>query len=629
MFLTRPLKALALSSILCASVCAQSNTLVPAWARQALEQLQHDGLIHGYPDGSFKGGRTATRYEMAAALYDVWRSVSGQIGELGDRAHPNPPKTDDLKSQIEEVKLDISQLKGMGSDIANLKRLMVEFEPELTQLGLDFEQLRRQLGNISQRVSWLEANHLPFKVSGDLSFLLLGGDSGGGNFGFDSVGRPLGYGRGSLSGIGQNSTRDLTVLHEFSLNLESDEAAKTHWRGTLVSGNMLGTLGQGTTFSGRPYQESASSFYIDSLDVDWKAAHGIRGEAGRIGHVGNPYLLKKPDTTPQFENSRWDNPEWKFDGAKAQVPVGSGFFTGYGGRTGALNSVGGTSIQNLSFGRISLPYIPGGPRPVGLLPGCQTVASIYGADLDVPVGQIAIGLSYEYLQSELLGNNAGDDGRAYGATLSTVHGPLTLSGGYARTDVLLGGTTLIDRRNQAAWAALALDRKSVAASIGYRYIEPLFGGAGDWGRIGMWWNPTDIKGFNAEAAVPVTPHLKFTAHGGWNTGTGIEVNSQRGLSTDDTIADYRFGLERPFGEWKATATFETVDWSLKDRPGFSGGKPTEKWYGLGVRRESEHSLLSLTWLFSAIDSKSVNGFQLGIGSKANGSLLAAQATLKF
>src|ERR1700754_3585591 len=41
------------------------------WAYDAIASLAADGLIDGYPDGSFKGDRPLTRYEMAAIVARV------------------------------------------------------------------------------------------------------------------------------------------------------------------------------------------------------------------------------------------------------------------------------------------------------------------------------------------------------------------------------------------------------------------------------------------------------------------------------------------------------------------------------------------------------------------------------
>ena len=36
-----------------------------SWAYQSVEQLASAGIINGYPDGTFKGNKDITRYEMA------------------------------------------------------------------------------------------------------------------------------------------------------------------------------------------------------------------------------------------------------------------------------------------------------------------------------------------------------------------------------------------------------------------------------------------------------------------------------------------------------------------------------------------------------------------------------------
>ena len=43
---------------------------VPAghWAYDAVAQLAASGVVSGYPDGAFKGGQPATRYEVASVV---------------------------------------------------------------------------------------------------------------------------------------------------------------------------------------------------------------------------------------------------------------------------------------------------------------------------------------------------------------------------------------------------------------------------------------------------------------------------------------------------------------------------------------------------------------------------------
>lgn len=50
---------------------------VPAdhWAAQAVQRMKDLGIISGYPDGTFGGDRTLTRYEQAAMLDRLWAKI--------------------------------------------------------------------------------------------------------------------------------------------------------------------------------------------------------------------------------------------------------------------------------------------------------------------------------------------------------------------------------------------------------------------------------------------------------------------------------------------------------------------------------------------------------------------------
>ena len=54
-----------------------------SWAYQSVEQLASAGIINGYPDGTFKGNKDITRYEMAQmvakAMANQDRSASGHL----------------------------------------------------------------------------------------------------------------------------------------------------------------------------------------------------------------------------------------------------------------------------------------------------------------------------------------------------------------------------------------------------------------------------------------------------------------------------------------------------------------------------------------------------------------------
>lgn len=101
------------------------------WAYDAVSQLAADGIVSGYPDGAFKGGQPATRYEVASV---VARALA----------------------KVDESKAD-------KSDLALLQKLVAEFSDELNALGV-------KVDGIDKRVSALEEGVGGWKLSGHFIF---------------------------------------------------------------------------------------------------------------------------------------------------------------------------------------------------------------------------------------------------------------------------------------------------------------------------------------------------------------------------------------------------------------------------------------------------------------------------
>ena len=83
------------------------------WAYQYISQLAGNGILVGYPDGTFKGDATMTRYEFATMLY---------------RALQNGAPIDD-----------------------NMRRAMNEFQPELQNIRLNHYRVDRISGGDNDR----------------------------------------------------------------------------------------------------------------------------------------------------------------------------------------------------------------------------------------------------------------------------------------------------------------------------------------------------------------------------------------------------------------------------------------------------------------------------------------------
>ena len=83
------------------------------WAYQYVEDLQKQGIIEGYPDGLFKGGRSMTRYEFAAML---------------DRALLNGAKLDAKISKefaAELSRIYVERISGQDNDRKKVERVRV------------------------------------------------------------------------------------------------------------------------------------------------------------------------------------------------------------------------------------------------------------------------------------------------------------------------------------------------------------------------------------------------------------------------------------------------------------------------------------------------------------------------
>jgi len=52
------------------------------WAYDAIDKLQAEGFVEGYPDGTFRGNRSFTRYEMAMVVARIWDRLVSELNSL-------------------------------------------------------------------------------------------------------------------------------------------------------------------------------------------------------------------------------------------------------------------------------------------------------------------------------------------------------------------------------------------------------------------------------------------------------------------------------------------------------------------------------------------------------------------
>lgn len=84
------------------------------WAYEALDYLAGEGIIEGYGDGTFRGGRAMTRYEMASIVAKATQKGGGSLGgeavlEKLQREFKQEMRT--LKKQVAQNTKDIAEIK--------------------------------------------------------------------------------------------------------------------------------------------------------------------------------------------------------------------------------------------------------------------------------------------------------------------------------------------------------------------------------------------------------------------------------------------------------------------------------------------------------------------------------------
>lgn len=123
---------LLLLAVLCLGTATFAAPLFPDipdahWARDAMASLSRAGLVEGYPDGTFKGDRAVSRWELAMI---VARAL---------QKHESASATFATRAELDE-----------------LRRLVDALRPELDALGVRVGNLEQNVSSLDRRVTELE-----------------------------------------------------------------------------------------------------------------------------------------------------------------------------------------------------------------------------------------------------------------------------------------------------------------------------------------------------------------------------------------------------------------------------------------------------------------------------------------
>jgi len=121
------------------------------WAYDAIDKLQAEGFVEGYPDGTFRGNRSFTRYEMAMVVARIWDRLQSELENLSAPDMAGYATIDDLNDIID-----------MLDDLRD------EFMDELDMLGMRVDDLEGRMGDAEGRLANLEHGLGNVKIYGVL-----------------------------------------------------------------------------------------------------------------------------------------------------------------------------------------------------------------------------------------------------------------------------------------------------------------------------------------------------------------------------------------------------------------------------------------------------------------------------
>lgn len=136
------LAGLMLMLAVAAPVSAGPFTDVPTdhWAYEAIDKLQSEGFVEGYPDGTFRGNRSFTRYEMAMVVARIWDRLDSELNEILGMIGQG----DVTRAELDE-------------ELALIYDLLDEFREELDALGMRVTDLENRMTGLEDRVTYLES----------------------------------------------------------------------------------------------------------------------------------------------------------------------------------------------------------------------------------------------------------------------------------------------------------------------------------------------------------------------------------------------------------------------------------------------------------------------------------------
>ena len=613
---------------ICLPVFAQEFPDVPTdhWAYNAVQELAATGIIQGYPDGTYGGKRAMTRYEFAEALAKAIPGIAAKLNKGGGASGK------DGATGPAGAKGDKGEPGMTPAELAQLMKMANEFRDELAALGVDVDQLKRDIADLQSRVSALEIEQKRVVFHGEANLIGRGEvlntrptEDFGLPTGYDIDGRPLPRYREHAS---NNLLSGAQFYTDFAFGVKARVGKNANLNAVITAGNYM------SQFAGL----AVDDFTLWNLNMDATMKMGPLGAAkltvGRFPFQLTPLTLKFVDPDSYTSIGRTDDGNFVIDGAKAMFGSDKFGITVFAAKAASANGSSDSEFTTLMA-----------PNLMTLGATNASVAQLAGAraTIGAPLkGQLGL-TYYQTGQQNVLGK-----AHIYGADYNGSIGKIDISAEYAKsqpndglTDAVPGNGSAISDDNTALNAKLGLNFGKLKIGGGYTKIEPNFFAPGDWSRAGMAVNLVNVQGLTANLNLVLSQKISLTGSAMFlqpvsdfaDTRARVAVFQNGGPMVSggdlDKITTWKAGLK--YGLSSANTIdlgYEEVRWAANSGViGLATGDDKERYYTIGLGHAfNPNSGLKLMYQIidfrlGALDPYGLDNFRGGVAT--------AQVNLKY
>ncbi len=123
------------------------------WAYNAVQQLvEKYDVLEGYPDGTYKGKKPTTRFELAAAVYDVASYFSDEIALDRDDLAKLAKLLDEFSGEIKTIQGRVDQLETKVKDV---EAKTTELEGKVAEHSTKLEEHEQRLAYAERRKGFI------------------------------------------------------------------------------------------------------------------------------------------------------------------------------------------------------------------------------------------------------------------------------------------------------------------------------------------------------------------------------------------------------------------------------------------------------------------------------------------